>query len=215
MLAKRINVASETLGEPTAALWEKFPARKVALTPTPIALQPSKYIQAKWRDGQFGHTDAVGLQAAHNDRELCIRLEWECKTRADVVADNNEFADAAALLFPLSETASLLMGTDGSPVSLWHWRAHRPRTARKNVAEGIGTSALVRSGPDILTQAVYHGGRWAVVFRRVMAAEGPGVVGFKPGQSYRTALAVWTGANAERGGLKAFSPEWVELSLEG
>jgi len=28
------------------------------------------------------------------------------------------------------------------------------------------------------------------------------------------ALAVWRGANAERAGLKAFSPEWVELTLE-
>ena len=30
-----------------------------------------------------------------------------------------------------------------------------------------------------------------------------------------TALAVWSGANAERAGLKAFSPQWVELTLEG
>jgi len=41
------------------------------------------------------------------------------------------------------------------------------------------------------------------------------VVSFKAGQSYRTALAVWSGANAERAGLKAFSPQWVELTLEG
>ena len=67
----------------------------------------------------------------------------------------------------------------------------------------------------IVTRAVFHGGRWAVVFRRVMAADGPEVVSFEPGKSYRTALAVWSGANAERAGLKAFSPEWVELLLEG
>lgn len=215
MQAKRIEVAPEGLGEPMAVLWEGFAARKVALTPTPMGLQPGKYIQAKWQDGQFGHTDAVGLQAAHNGTELCIRLEWESKTRADSVRDNDEFADAAALLFPLSETASLLMGAQGAPVSLWHWRAHRPKTARNNVAEGIGTSSRVRGGPDIVTRAVYHEGRWAVVFRRVMAAEGPGVVSFEAGKSYRTALAVWSGANAERAGLKAFSPQWVELTLEG
>lgn len=215
MLAKRIDVAPEALGEPMAVLWEGFPARKVALTPAPLGLQPSKYILAKWQDGQFGHTDAVGLQAAHNGGELCIRLEWECAQRAEVVRDNGEFPDAAALLFPLSETASLLMGGKGSPVSLWHWRAHRPKTARQNVAEGIGTSSLVRSGPEIVTRSVYHAGRWAVVFRRVMAATDPGVVSFAPGGSYRAALAVWSGANAERAGLKAFSPQWVELTLEG
>ncbi len=215
MLAKRIDVAPEALGEPMAVLWEQFPARKVALTPAPMGLQPSKYILAKWQDGQFGHTAAVGLQAAHNGRELCIRLEWECTTRTEAVKDNDQFADAAALLFPLTESASLLMGAKGAPVSLWHWRAHRPKAARHNVAEGIGTSSLVRGGPEIVTRAVYHAGRWSVVFRRALAAEGPGVVGFEPGRSYRTALAVWSGANAERAGLKAFSPEWVELSLEG
>jgi len=214
MLAKRIDIEPEVLGEPMAVLWEGFPARKVAMMPAPVGLQPSKYIQAKWHDGQFGHTDAVGLQAAHNGKELCIRLEWACETRADSVKDNNEFADAAALLFPLSEAAPLIMGAKGAPVSLWHWRAHRPKEARSNVAEGIGTSSPMRSGPAIVTRAVYHGGRWAVVFRRVLATEEAGVVGFEPGKSYRTALAVWSGANAERGGLKAFSPEWVELSLE-
>ena len=42
MQAKRIEVAPEGLGEPMAVLWEGFAARKVALTPTPMGLQPGK-----------------------------------------------------------------------------------------------------------------------------------------------------------------------------
>ena len=66
--------------------------------------------------------------------EMCIRdrLEWACEIRANSVKDNDEFTDAAALLFPLSEAAPLMMGAKGAPVSLWHWRAYRPDEARNN-----------------------------------------------------------------------------------
>ena len=38
MLAKRIDVAPEALGEPMAVLWEGFAARKVALTPAQLSM---------------------------------------------------------------------------------------------------------------------------------------------------------------------------------
>lgn len=217
MLAKRVDVESGALGDPGAPLWGRFPARKVALVPTPVGMQPSKYVQGKWRDGQFGHTRSAGLQAAHNGTELALRLEWECERRIDAVTDNDQFADAAALLFPLTEASPLMMGAEGAPVNLWYWRADRPKTAHNNVADGIGTSRLT-SSPLIATQAAHAQGRWALVFRRALAAApapgGEALVGFEPGGTYRAAVALWTGANAERAGLKAFSPEWVELTLE-
>ncbi|HLS82456.1 MAG TPA: ethylbenzene dehydrogenase-related protein [Steroidobacter sp.] len=215
MLAKRVDFQVESPGDPGARIWERFPARKVALTPTPVGLQNSKYILGKWRDGDFGRTSAVGLQAVHDGAELALRLEWECEQPVASVDDNDQFADGAALLFPLSEASPLIMGAQGAPVNIWHWRADRPTVAHNNVADGIGTSRITRS-TLITTRAAHASGRWTLVFRRELVAGPPDaeLAAFEPGRTYRVALAVWCGANAERAGLKAFSPEWVELSLE-
>lgn len=87
----------------------------MALVPTPVGLQRSKYIFGKWRDGQFGQTSALGIQAVHDSAELALRLEWECEQPAATVTDNDQFAGAAALLFPLSEASPLMMGAEGAP----------------------------------------------------------------------------------------------------
>ncbi len=193
MLAKRLDIDAESLGDPEAAHWSRFTARKVALVATPVGLQNSKYILGKWVDGQ-----------------------WECATRSDAPLDNDQFADAAALLFPLSESAPLIMGAEGAPVNIWHWRADRPKAARNNVAAGIGTSRLTNTGPAITTRAVHQHGRWFLVLRRALAVNPPApeAVQFEPGRNHKVALAIWKGSNAERAGLKAYSPEWVELELE-
>lgn len=216
MQVRRVNQEPVVFGDPGSVLWSGFPARKVGLVGAPVGLQPSKYVQGKWRDGEFGQTRAAGLQVVHDGREVAFRLEWECARPVSVVRDNDEFADAAALLFPLSESAPLMMGAEGAPVSLWHWRADRGKAARVNVAEGIGTSRLQGRAVGVETQAVHAGGRWSVVFRRVLAPQGAGpeTVSFAVGGRYRVAVAVWSGAGSERAGLKAFSPEWVELELE-
>ncbi|MBV6416045.1 MAG: Selenate reductase subunit gamma [Steroidobacteraceae bacterium] len=219
MLAKRVDVGADALGDPGASMWERFPARKVALVPTPVGMQPSKYIMAKWRDGEFGHTSAAGLQAAHNGQELAFRLEWECQKSVTTINDNDQFADAAALLFPLTEDAPLIMGMEGAPVNIWYWRADQPKMGLNNVADGIGTSRLT-SSPLITTQGAHADGRWSLVFRRALAAAADApttgnVAKFEPGKDYRLAVALWSGANSERAGLKAYSPVWVELSLEG
>jgi len=217
MLAKRIDIGADTLGDPAAAFWGRFPARKVSLVPTPVGLQNSKYVLAKWRDGEYGHARAAGLQCVHNGTEIAFRLEWECEKAAASVIDNDHFADAAALLFPLSDLAPLIMGAEGAPVSIWHWRGGRPEAARPHVATGIGTSSFTRNATTpVETKAVHHGGRWALVYRRALEARLPAddAAKFTPGGHHRLAVAVWSGANAERAGLKAYSPEWVELELE-
>lgn len=217
MLAKRMGEGLEVLGDPLAGLWGRFAARKVALMSAPVGLQGSKYVLARWAQGQFGHTRAAGLQCAHNGQELAFRLEWECEQPVASVLDNDQFADAAALLFPLTEAAPLMMGTEGAGVSIWHWRADRPEAARLNVAEGIGTSRLTKAAAPVVTRSVHRGGRWAVVFCRGLEVRPPAAQGvrFAAGGRYRVAVAVWSGAHGERAGLKAFSPEWVDVELEG
>ena len=75
-----------------------------------------------------------------------------------------------------------------APVNIWYWRADRPKAAR------------------------HRDGRWSVVFARGLAA-GKEAASFSVGGKVNVALAVWQGVSAERGGLKAFSPEWIETTL--
>ncbi|MBK8309158.1 MAG: hypothetical protein IPL00_19195 [Gammaproteobacteria bacterium] len=51
-------------------------------------------------------------------------------------AENTDFPDAVAMLFPLAENAPLFMGTPEAPVNLWYWRADHPSRARSDIATG-------------------------------------------------------------------------------
>ena len=73
MLAKRLDIDAESLGDPEAAHWSRFTARKVALVATPVGLQNSKYILGKWVDGQFGQTGALGLQPLRSAARSMVR----------------------------------------------------------------------------------------------------------------------------------------------
>ncbi len=219
MLATRVTVDALEFDDPDSTLWQQVTAQKVSLLPAPVVMQSSKYIAGKWQDGEFGKVSALGVQALHNSHELAFRLEWEDSSQDLAGQDNDEFADAAALLFPLSanpnqDSTSLLMGLEGAPVNIWHWRADHPDHARNNVAAGIGTST-VTAGGGIGTKALYRQGRWSVVFRRALQLDHitTDSVEFTVGQTINMAFAVWDGGNAERGGLKSFSPTWQPVTL--
>ncbi|AYH43516.1 ethylbenzene dehydrogenase-related protein [Azoarcus sp. DN11] len=211
MLAKRVGTQRVQLLDVDASLWEGA-AEKVGLIPAPAAMQPSKYIQGKWKDGDFGATSEVGCRARHNGTEVAFRLDWACSSPRMTRLDNDDFADGAALLFPLSKNASLIMGSDNRPVNMWHWRADRPQAARSNVAVGIGTSRVV-DPVSVVVNAQHRNGRWSVVFVRSMAG-GPDAAPFVAGSDVNVAFAVWQGHARERGGLKAFSPQWLSVRLE-
>jgi len=130
--------------------------------------------------------------------------------------DTNTFADGAGLLFPLKGDAPLLtMGAEGQPVTAWHWRADRPEKANTNVAAGLGTTR-VTDASAIAVSASWTDGRWSVVFRRALTvpAAADEALQLRVGETVKIAFAVWEGGNAERAGLKAFSPEWHEVVIE-
>ncbi|MBT4518607.1 MAG: hypothetical protein HOC23_01270 [Halieaceae bacterium] len=214
MRAERFAVEAQTLENPDAGIWKQITQQKIALVPAPVGMQPSKYIIGKWKDGDFGKVSALGIQAIHNGRELAFRLEWDDENPDEERKDNTHFPDAAALLFPLTENASVFMGGENDPTNIWFWRADRPDAARNNVATGIGTSRVTEEGA-IATRAVHSDGRWRLVFRRtlVTANADEQEAQFRVGEKINLAFAVWEGSNAERGGLKSFSPNWLEVTL--
>ncbi len=215
MLVQRIDAKREELLDPASAAWRKAKTNTVVLSPTPIDMQPTEYVRVSWKGRPYGKASSMRVSALHNGEQIFFRLLWTDETEDMKIADINQFVDAAAVLFPLVEDAPLLgMGTKGKPVNAWMWRADWERP--KNVAaEGMGTTQR-RDDPALGSQARHTRGRWDLVLTRSLNGTGSpeGTAALAPGTVTKIAFAVWQGANQERAGIKAFSPDWQELQIE-
>ncbi|WP_160329886.1 ethylbenzene dehydrogenase-related protein [Sterolibacterium denitrificans] len=217
MQIPRITAAASELGQIDARIWQHAPSRRIRLIGTPVALQPSAYITDVWRDKSVGRIEAVDFSALHNGEAIALRLSWAAPRPTATLTDNDSFADGAAVMFPIGEDAPLVtMGSPEQPVNAWHWRADRPQTAHSNVASGLG-STRVSPGVEILTRAQHSRGRWHLIFLRRLGIaddkQASSVTRLEAGGRNRIAFAVWDGSAGERAGLKAFSPEWLDVAL--
>lgn len=209
------GVDEAELLDPLHALWRRADVSRIALSGTPLGLQPSPYVQAAWRDRRVGATGHVRVAALHDGVRLAFRLEWEDASRDAVLTDDDRFADAAAVMLPAAAEAPIYtMGAPGLPVTAWYWRADEQQ-AREIVAEGIGSSRTV-ARDTVRAAGVWQAGRWSVVVARSLAAGGPGAVqGLGAGAAISFGVAIWEGGSGERAGLKSWSgPAWQSLTLE-
>lgn len=97
--------------DPGDALWDKVPVTQVPLMPL-------------WQraDGP----DVLRVRARHNGKEIAFLLEWEDPKVDGVMLRPQDFPDAAAVMFSLSEPRGhFSMGDKGRPVNLWQWRMDR------------------------------------------------------------------------------------------
>ncbi len=211
MLAKKVADASALL-DPKARAWEKVGREVIDLTGTPIQKQSSRYVRTVWADRLIGKVRAVSVRAAHDGERLAVHLEWNDDSQNGEFADR-QFPDAAAVLFPSNGDAPLnTMGSPDGQVNGWFWRADL-QSGQNVVAQGPGTVAQA-DGAAIDAKAAWQDGRWSVVLSRPLKARGAGNVKLNPGKAVKVAFAVWEGSNQERGGLKAYSRDWRELTLE-
>ncbi len=215
MRAQRTEARSQELLDPAGAPWRRVAADEVTLTPTPIEQQPSEYVRVAWQERPYGRLAGVQVQALHNGDKIFFRLSWEDPSQDDRIADTNQFADAAAVLFPIAPDAPVAgMGLPGKPVNAWLWRPDW--AAPRNVAiEGVGSTQR-RDDPSLAAGAVHQDGRWQVVISRSFALNGSpgGSISLAPGGASRVAFAVWQGSNQERAGIKAYSPDWIDLQID-
>ncbi len=159
-------------------------------------------------------------QVAHDGVSIYVRLQWESPTRAPGAATEFEgpiegpdaFPDAVAVMFPFNGEASLQHGSEEAPVSVWRWAAGLPETVESLVATGVGTLRPADGPGGLWARSHTEGTGWQVVFGRPLA-DGDAPT-FAPGASTSVGFAVWVGANQERAGLKASSPQWTQLTLE-
>jgi DMSO reductase family type II enzyme heme b subunit len=214
MKAVKLQLANRTLLNPAAQQWGKVPVEELSLGGTPLHHQSSRYVRTAWAGKTSGAVRSLKVQAAHNGKNIAIRLEWPDETQNADHGDGSVFPDAAGILFPLNGDAQLeSMGSPEAPVTAWYWRSNFPDGQAQNlIAKGVGTVEASRSG---LTEARarWADGRWQVVFTRALSVRGDRVR-FSPRRPTKVAFAVWEGSSQERAGLKSFSRAWQELEIQ-
>lgn len=216
MQAKYVpSVQLEALLDPDAKPWQSAKPELLSLTGTPAGLQPTAAIRVAWTGKAIGAVSEVAVSAIHDGKVLAFRLEWEDPSEDATLDDNTSFPDAAAIALPASEDAPLvLMGAPGAPVNAWYWRADEPEAARQIAAEGLGTSRTLDTSV-VRARGAWKEGRWRVVIARPMQVTGdPGAASLAPGTETGFGVAIWEGSHAERGGIKAFSGDWLPLDIQ-
>ena len=208
------NVDVDALLDPDAAPWRSTAPETIAMMGTPVGLQPTGAIRAAWTGKKIGAVERITVAALHNGRELAFRLEWADPTENRDLNDTTSFPDAAAVLLPSTPASvAMTMGAPTAPVNAWYWRSDADG-GRHVIGEGIGASRTI-DVELVRARGVWKEGRWQVVIARALRIDTKEPVAqLEVGAKTGFAVAVWDGANSERGGIKAFSGDWRELVLD-
>lgn len=207
-------IRADALLDPDAAVWGSAAVERLKLEGTPLGLQPTGAIRNAWMGKTIGAVSGVEVAAVHDGSQLAFRLTWSDPSENRAVDDTTDFPDAAAVLLPGAAGASVFtMGAPGAPVNAWYWRADEDGRGRHVVSEGIGTTRTL-DVEQVRARGVWKAGQWRVVIARALRATAPEPVAqLQAGDTTGVAVAVWDGANSERGGIKAYSGDWRELRL--
>jgi complex iron-sulfur molybdoenzyme family reductase subunit gamma len=208
----RIDV--EAALDPNGGLWSGPPVETVKMLGTPVGLQPTDAIRVSWMTKKIGMVESVEVAAVHDGERVAFHLEWSDATENRSMDDTTAFPDAAGILLRVVEGApATTMGAPTLPVNAWYWRADEDGGGRQVVAEGLGTTRPVE-GDFVKSRGVWSNGRWKVVITRALKiTTTEPAAQLEPGQVTGFGVAIWEGSNGERAGLKAFSGEFLELSL--
>lgn len=217
MQAKRVTASTESLLDPQGTIWQEAEEEVVELLPTPVPLQTSEYIQAVWPEREHGQIPEVRVRALHNGEALLFRLEWDVPNPVTEISDIQVFADAAGILFHVSQQEPSIteMGHPDMPVNVWFWRADLGEKPYSVTAVGRGTTKRHVDNP-LMAASSWEAGTWRVVIGRPFEVLDPHTrtVDLEPGLSTTIGIAILEGANKERAGLKSYSPVWHELIIE-
>ena len=109
LVARRVT--EELTTDPAAPVWDGIESTFIPIMPL------------WWRDERI---EGVHFAAAHNGRQIAIRLSWDDATVNDLAANTQSFTDGAALQLAAAENPPLFaMGQRESLVNIWHWKASR------------------------------------------------------------------------------------------
>lgn len=210
MRVSKIEANDQDLADGSSSVWRSVAETTIELMPSPIGMAESvSPFMALSTD--HGKVEAAHVRIANNGTTLSIHLSWADPDDDSAPDDLDEFADGAAVMFPLAEGADALsMGSEDAPVNAWLWKADEAEPFDV-VAQGYATSDRRAAGASGLkAKAIHTDGHWVLVFQRPLVAEGE-FVSFAGEDGVGIAFAVWEGANKERAGQKSVSGEFVAL----
>ena len=214
MRVKRVAVPDEALLDGAGAAWALPAGQHIALVPAPVTMAAAVSPQMAL-SRTHGRVRAASARALHNSETLSVRLAWKDAAEDDAIRDLDQFADAAAIMFPLLADANpVTMGDEQQPVNAWLWKADRPEPFDV-IARGYSTSERrAASESGLVARGEHRGEKWVLVFQRPLLPGNGEFAHFEPGTSAKIAFAVWDGSNAERAGQKAVSGAFIELPLD-
>jgi hypothetical protein len=109
-----VGVDRAPVDDPAAPLWDKAQPLEVAVMPQSIAypMNPQASVAS------------LQVRALVDPHWVALRLEWEDGTQ-DQKVEVDEFTDGVAVELPLgdAEKTSPMMGAEGAPVYIAHWKA--------------------------------------------------------------------------------------------
>ncbi len=207
------DVSGPLAADPAAKLWDDIAAHAVIAA-------PQRTIRLNDRAANAALAEAaprtLAVRAAFDGKDLAVAVDWSDSSEDRVRPDETDaFGDAAALEIPVRFGAGLRlpyvgMGDEEMPVILYRVLASAGGTiGSAGMASGFGSLARKDLGA-VRAGMRYDTGRktWRAVFvRPLFAGEHDVRHGLVP-----FALAVWNGAQHERGGNKALTG-WKFLRL--
>jgi complex iron-sulfur molybdoenzyme family reductase subunit gamma len=216
MQVKRVSASTEELLDPQATVWAQAEEALVGMLPTAIALQPTDYIQKTFASRPYGEVTPVKVRCLHSGDAMFVRMEWAEPNPSRQITDITTFVDGCGVLFPVAGDAIITeMGSVSQPVNAWHWRADYSDKPNSVTSTSRGTSVRYTTNP-LVSGSIWKEGAWQVVMARpfVVAEPHRRMISLKPGTTVKAGFAIWRGSNQERGGIKAYSPNWNDLNIE-
>jgi len=177
---------------------------KISLIAAPVGLSPGGYVPKAYADRTAPKTPVAEFEVTQAGAGWRIRLVWACaEPHRELGDDVDRFVDAAAVLAPtVADAPWMTMGAPGKALEGALWRADRADLIGVR-AEGLGTVERGEAPAGWRAQAEWKAGRW----RLELEIPGWAVLDARR----QLAIAVWQGAEGDRGGLKSVSPSWVEI----
>jgi len=209
MESRKVGQVAE-FSKPGFTGWDRIDSNEIELVPTPLAMQPNGFVEAAFEEGSYGLTASLVVKSVHDEKQITFWMQWSDETQDR--GEGEGFPDGAVIAFPVrGDPAIHTMGEDTAPIHAIHWSA-RKNQVRSVLATGIGTS---RPGPDLKphVNAAWIDGQWTIVVTHNLGASDPDSVKLVPNKTTGIGFVIWDGSKMERAGIKAYSPDWVDLNI--
>ena len=217
VVVKKVSASREEILNCVSPVWAGVRGQQIEMGATPLANQPSPYIKATFDENKIGAVKEIQVKGVHNGKEVFFCFEWKSEKPNYEIGDIGTFPDGIAVLLPFKDpekTQIKEMGSKDYPTNSWYWRPDFEEKPKNQVAHGLSTS-LYTDQSSLVSCSEWKDGTWRVVMARPLKVPEE-AVNLQPGiQKSTIGFAAWEGGNGERGGVKAFSKEWIGLSLEG